>query len=692
METIAYIKAKKALRFVQSAKMTNKHRILVVDPNALFLNGYDMVTPIDAFAGGYLTETCSYEAFVNNATDWKTQFDVIVINTQNEIQCDSGIIGDQVKAAINTFMSNGVKLLLFTGDSAFSIRKWDANGTYVSTSLTTLLGGIGSGTSVNFSAKTGSFQHSADYQFSDEILRTECIPSTEASLNLVATDPLVTFPIKAVQDASEAKMVAYKPNTFFVVATGGTTGDSVDKIPYWKYVKSDIILNILLGKDNAVHLAIDSCNGRKVAAFGVDCDTTTDIGAINALHSAFTDNVPIEWGVVTSKITDVLAGYFRGLSGNNRLVSHTQTHYATASRITVTDEIHIVPSSQLVKVYRPFKVLLTSIKTTDDVTTFTQKTGTITRTATDAGTYVINQITTDITSNNESMDGLIKFHASDIGKEIKVTYTCINEPNELIGSLSDLKAKGCITDQVVYTTYGINSVSPSTFLRAESEGVIIAEYLNFPGYGRVWASLNKTQKKSPFLLGPTMMHEWRYPTVDTQWFTQTKQNVKDLIINPAIARCNAMELPFTFYVHDFIISSTDTGGVWLDSTARWNADWKKATIVETQTYIADIYNWVITQLIAQNPFWMTRSEYIKRYEYLNKYLSYDVNSSNGYSILVENKGNKIVEGITFKIPMATEPTSIILSNGSNANYTYANGITTVWFDLPSGISVVIDIR
>jgi len=669
---------------VSGEKIIKKHRILFVGPHQT-LGASHMPLPIEAFQGGYLCEVCSWESLVFNANDWKNEVDVIVINTQSELCITNFVTGAQVKTAITTMMSAGVKLILFLGDATYNIRFFAADGTYTSTSLASLLGGLSSGPSKNFSAQTGTFQHSDPYPFgTTEILQSGIIPSTSGSLDLIASDPLVVFPVNAVQGEVVAKMVAYKPNSFFVVAHGGGSGATASVQAYWKYVKSNVLIDILLGKDNNARLALDAQNGRKIAALGVDLDVTTDLAAVQSLHESFGSNIPMEWGLVADNVTDDVAGFYRGLPGITRLVSHTKSHYNTV--ITVTDELHTIPSNQLVRLNRPFKVMLTSVKTVDDVTTFTRKTGDIIRTGSDVGKYVINGAT-DIGSVGQLLDGYLKFNSVDVGKQLKITYTCSDEAAEVIGSLNTLKAKGALTKSVVYTTMGAHSVEPSSLLMAEEEGVIIADYLPFPSYSRAWHT-SRTQKKMPFMLGTTLQSvaTWNSSN-DSSWYQTTKTDAKVTYITDAITRCNSLDIPYVFYMHDFPISETALGGAWLGAGY---ADWKKASYEETKAYLQEMYTWVIAQLVAQNPFWMTRGEYVERYYYLNKYLSYDiVEANNGYKISVKNNGRKDIKGITLRLPFDSDPTVVRLLNGADVFSSYTNGVKTVWFDLVAGSSSVL---
>jgi len=676
-----------------------KHRILFVEPNALFLYGYDMILPIESFRGGFLSEVCSYESFVNNASKWKNQYDIFVLNTQNEMDVTTPVSGEQVKTATKNFMDAGVKLILYTGDSTLRLRKWDANGKFTDTSLSDLLGGLETTEAKNFSAREGTFVHSVDYPFKDEeIIRSTCIPSNPYMYGFVATDSQVTFPVKAVQGKMATNVVAYKPGMFFVVENGGTLGNSVEQISYWKYVQSEVLARILIGKDNNVHIAMDSFNGCKIAALGVDCDKTNDLDAIRALRVAF-GAIPMEWGLVADKVTYEVAQWYRQLPEKNRIVSHTKSHYVT--RLIVTDEIHVIPDNQIVSLEHPIKAAITYIKTTDNLIAFTRKNGIIPRSAPAANQYIINEVN-DSASAGQSWDGLIKFDLSDVGKEVKISYTCSDEESEVIGSLGVLKQKGLPVFPVVYTTMGAHSVSPGSYVKAEEDGVIIADNTNFPCYGRVWSAMIRTKKRMPFPLGPTMVYDWRFPAIDINWFNRTEFDAKNNLITLSIKHCQDLELPFVFYMHDFLISETDSGGIWMDKKAsairmvtkdKWNADWKKDTYENTKEDIAEMYHWVISQLAAQNPYWMTRGEYAKRYWYLNKYLAYDVkSSSSGYLIHVKNAGHERIDGLTVEIPMAGFPTDIHLSNGAKVQYKYENALATAWFDLLPDSFISLEVR
>jgi len=653
----------------------------------MVLNGYDMTFPIDSFSMGMRIEVCSYDAFVANADDWKQDFDLFIINTQCEIDPSDYVTGAQVVSAIQKFMAYGVKLLIYIGDAAVAIRKFNLDGTYTASSLTSTLGGLYDSSPKNFSAKTGVFVHSADYPYSEEMLRTECIPSDASMKPFYATDPTVIFPIQAYDSSLSltANVVAYKPNTFVSISRCGTTGTSVDTIPYWKYVKTNVLIDTLLGKASKARIAFDMCNGKKVAAFGIDCDVTNDTNAIDTLRNAFPLDVPVEWGWVSANITDDVAGHHRSMRGINRHVSHTKTHYVT--RTTITDEVHTIPLGQIVLLKRPYKALISSVKTTDDVTTFTQKTGEITRTAPAIGQYIINTVS-DTGSVGQSWDGRLKFHASDVGKIVKITYTYNDEMGENLGSIKDLEEWGLMTTPCFYTTMGDHSVSANTYLQSEIDDTVIADNNAYPNYKRCWNALIKTQKKLPLPCGVTALYEWRYTMNDTSWLQQTKQNAKDVVVNPAINRCNLLEMPYLWYMHDFLISETYSGGLWTNKTA-YNSDWVKASYELTRDNLADMYTWVINQIKLQNPYWMVRSEYVKRHRYINKYIDYDVQGEN---IKVINRGKDAIKGITFRMPLETTPTSVALSNGDKVYYTYADSMIIAWFDLAGGESVTLKVE
>lgn len=682
---------------LSGVNLTLRHRILFVgnfDGSMLF--GYDMILPLECFAGGYLCECASYGAFVNNAIDWSKQFDILVVNTHCEIAPYEAVTSAQVKTAIQTFMTAGVKLLLFTGDAGARISKWSATGTQTFATLFDIIGCSGQ-SDVDFHLATGTFQHGTAYPFgTTEILSTPTPTPTNTYLkSLNVTDPEVIIAIQAIQGETVGNCVLYKPGEFFVVVNGGTAGATIDIRAYWKYVKGNVLCDILLSKTSNVRVALDSQNGRKIAALGIDCDNTSDLVAIQALRNAFGNAIPMEWGIVANKVTDDIAGFYRSLSDYNRICSHGKYHYDPSQRVTIIDELHTIPQSQLIRVKRPFKANLGDVgcyvKTTDDLTTFTKKSGSLSRTAPTAGQYLID-VATDASSSGESVNGWLKFHADDVGKNIKITYTCCDEASEVLGSFDALKSKGCLSNRAYYTTYGFHSINSDTYLRAKDEGVVICDHTTLPCFGRVWTSLHYTGDKWPFPCGVTMMYQIGSSALDVIWFLETKDNAKTNIFTPAITLCNTMELPFMFYMHDFLISETYNDGVWVDSGAKYNADWKKIDFATTQAYIADMYTWVIAELQTVNPYWMTRSEYVSRYTYLNRYLQYDVkNSGSGYRISIINTGKEIINGLTFRVPLASAPSVVNLLNGGDVDYIYINATVTAWFDLPAGQSTVLEV-
>jgi hypothetical protein len=658
-----------------------KYRALYVGTHFMFTNSsYFNSLFEDRFQMGLIIHTCSYKALVYNYADYIKDYDLLIINTQYEISPHQSITPAEVVAAVTACVSAGMKLLMFAGDAGVAIKKYNVDGTNTTASLTAIIANITTGVQKNYSALTGAYRHGANYPFSEEILVSGCLPSNSFMNTFSTADASVVYPVQAYDDSLSqvSNVCAYKPGAFAIIAAGGN-GGTVAQMSGWKYLDTSVIIRALLGITSKARLTFGQKKGRRIVAFGVDCDVTNDTEAITNIRAAIPIKVPTEWGLISDNVTAEIAGFFKGLYGTNRFVSHTKSHYLTASRITVTDEVYTIPSSQIITLKKPYKALLTSVKTTDDVTTFTKKSGSVLRTAPTAGQYLIDE-NTSAQANGQLQNGLMKFHADDVGKQIKISSTYSNEMDEITGSINALITAGILTDKCVYNTGGENSVSPTLLMMAEANDIVLCEYMGSPALSRTSLTIDRCDVPSPMMPGgPTAKFEWRYYLIDTEWFTRTKQEAKDVVTTPAIADCQTKDKPIVFYIHDFKIAQNSAGGVWSGSGN--NADWKKATFELTMAYIQDMYAWLFTQLDALTPYWMTRSEYARWIGAVNKYVTYSV-SGNKFNI--RNEGKQTIKGLTAVIPSATAPSKVYLSNGAPVNYTYANGVITAWFDMLPG--------
>ena len=396
----------------------------------------------------------------------------------------------------------------------------------------------------------------------------------------------------------------------------------------------------------------------------------------------------VEIGVVSDKITEELAIRYRALSvkyTDTYLCSHTSSHYNSA--ITVVDEEHTI-ESEFIILNKPYKVKITSVKTSDGATIFTKSSGDIHYGTPANGQYAVQ----DSALFGTILNGRLKFNVSDIGKKILVSYTYHDDYQQTVGSIKKLTDMGCLNDKVVYTTMGTNSISPMTMEFALKEGIVFSEYLPFPTNYRAHTLAEDFNNKLPYLNGVTMSYNLSDGVDDVNLFKKySKEEIKTSILPQAIQKSKDKDLPYVSYIHDVVISEPYPGSVWQNPTS-FHADWKKATYPETLTYIKEMYQWIFSILDDENPYWTTRGRYTWYYQYVNQFLRYDVVTDNDRKLLfVRNTGEKSLKGVTFKIPSA-QPTSVKILKDEPIPHNYVDGETIFWIDLLPGESITVEVK
>ncbi|MCX7748532.1 MAG: hypothetical protein N2645_16840 [Clostridia bacterium] len=674
-----------------STKMNRSHRMLMVDIKRNTAP-YKLALPEDAFKGGVLIEYCGFEAFVENADEWKNEFDIFIMSELTSVPYNCKVSPNQIKVAVKKFMEAGVKLLWFPNQAGFKIRKYGPNG-YTDSSKDADIQDLFSGLSLEnqkvFSGKNGLITYNNPYPLNVDILRNGHIPSGNYICNYKSSDPDTVFPVIAVEGSSVARLTAYKPGKFFIVGDGGAgISNPVDKQPFWKYVYGWEVVNLLLGKQNNIRLAMDSYAGKRIAAVGVDCDVTREIKAIETLVDAFEDK-PLELGLVANNVYINTAGFYKGLTDRTRveLVSHTQYLFNSSNRMRNSQEECIIGNNQLVLLRNPFKPTINSVSING--VSLTKAAGDINTASPSITQYAVSE---ESFGYNYSIDGLLKFNSQNIGKKVVVNYTYDNEYQENVGSLGFLQARGCLTANVLYMDGGHYSIHPSTFKSFDNNKITLAAYSHFPGYDDAYVIV-RAREKHPLPLGSIMKPGYNQAVVDTQFFKVSKEKLKNIWFPKAIKRCIDLELPFEFYIHDFPLCEKVSNSIWCDTTGLYNADWKKKTYEDTIEYAKEFYKWMTEQFDKQNAYWMTRSKYVERYYYFNKNLKYDVLNNKKYvKIVAQNSGDEKIKAITFRIPREEKPVALNLSNGDKACFSIENGVLNVWYDIPAGqtLSLTID--
>lgn len=663
-------------------KMNLKHRLLFVNPRRC--NNYDIPFPEEIFRIGFLMEVCSWEAMVNNADQWKYDFDVMVI-ASSRLSPYQSITPTDIKTAVHKFTDAGVRVIWFHDPTNIIFDKFGLTGnidTYIS--VADIFNNLARSYR-NFSVSTASLKHGTNYPFDSEIMKPAIVIDHTYTNHYTSTDPDIIFPIEATNGSQTANVVAYMPNKFFVVACGGLS----KKSGAWNYIWGDKMILSLCGINNNIHLALDRVYGKKVASFGVDGDSTSEIDGIKKLLDTIAaPGRSLEMGLVSSKVTDELAKCYRELKsgyGDLRLVSHTGNHY-TGARRTVTDEIHTISSSQLISLEQPFRPIITSIKTADDTTTFTKSGGDVDTGTPSAGQYCVYPSSYS-TLKNTLHNGIIKFNATDVDKQIKISYTCDDEYSEVLGSLKTLREKSCDVKDAIYLTAGSNSVGTASFQYADENGIVLCDYLTWPNYYRMNLLVDRQLKKYPMPMGHMM------GSCDDigMMMSYTTDKCKNTVFPNGIHRAIEYEYPLLFFIHDKLLSQTDIGSIWNRNDL--NPDWKKVDYPTTLANAQEFYTAIFTQLDAQNPHWMPRSEYVRRWNYLSKDLFYDT-QDNGLSatITVQNRGPEKIEGLTFRIPATTSPQKVSLSKNLILPFTFDSNTITTWFDLPAGASTTVEVR
>jgi len=668
-------------------QITIKHKILIM--GIPYTTNFDIPIGDDVHRIGFLVETCSIEGFVHNAEKWKTEFDVIVL-ANTAIPYYSTVTPSELKTSVKLFMDYGVKVIWLHNAPTLRFEKLRFDGYKDTEVLVNDLFSTGlTCTAVNMTSTNGTIAHSVSYGLDKEVLVPNLLVYNSVLPNYATSDISVLLPITATNGTVTSKVMAIKKGKFAIIAYGGlVVGDNMGSATF-KYIDyANLILELLnMGANN--RLAIDSLYGRKVAGIGIDADITTESPAIENLLNAIGLKYPVQIGVVTSKITEALALWYRGLNArypNISLCSHTANHYGSASLYTVTDEVYTIPVNSIVTLKKPFKVMVTSIKSNDGTIIFTE-TGTSLKHALPSDT----QYSLQKTSDNEMIDGRIKFSVANAGIIVKISYTYRDDFIELVKSINDLITKGCMDEKTVFLTMGANSVSSAVMKLAEQQGITLCDYLGFPNNYRAWTLVDSVYNKFPYLNGVTMSPDGQNGSDDINLLKKhTKAEVKTTVFPAIVARALSHETPFIGYIHDIPIAEEYTGSVW--NSAEFNADWKKATFVETLAYVQEFYTWMFDQINTNNTYWTTRGKYTEFYQYVNKHLIYDAVVVDGRTLLyVRNTGGKALNGLTFRVVSAEIPTSVKILKDELIPFTFSNGTATLWFDLPAGASFTIEV-
>jgi hypothetical protein len=549
-------------------------------------------------------------------------------------------------------------------------------------------------TQVNFSSSVDSaYIQTDDYVFDEDIIRHETYPKSSRIRHITSSDPEVIFPIAAVDSTLDlyAQCVAYKPGKFCVITQGSSSvregDDSYINASRYKYVKLDIIIRHMLGRENNTRLALDSIYGRKIAGFGVDCDTSQVEDNLPIANAFKNKNASTEFGITSDRPDNnpVNFGWFRNLTYNTNIgvCSHLKWH-AHSGKFITAEETHVIDSLGLIRIDNPIHATITSV--TIDGGSITIRAG---------------NINTIVPEENECIShlsvatrvhpaGIIKFNLSRIGDTVNIKYKYVDAYQEIWGGLQDIKEANALSVKAVFLTGGITLAPAWAHVLAEEDGITLCSFQNFSSWEEAKAITYYTKRKFPLKSANMLVIDWSGKTDLYYFHNTTPDETYNIKIPKIIENAKTLSLPVVTYIHDFFASETHPSSIWLDA-ARCAA-WKKETIEATRQAIQDFYEYYIDMLNHElNVYWLTRSAYERRYKYMNQHIQYHVD---GDRIYVKNTGNKEVEGITFKFVTDSNPSKVVIKDDVQVPWVYdiENGVVNAWFDLAPGQMVILEIQ
>lgn len=655
--------------------LTKTHHILLVSPEGE--NYSCLIGGEDAYSGGYMVECCSWDAFVYNAEKWKYEVDACVFfNLQ--LGCDINANASQIEAAMLIYRNAGCKFL-FTNIYDCKLKKYAQDGTITEVNIgSTVLYGLSLHTA--YDVTDGVFAINGVNTFSESIIRDETPSPNSQMYSYKSTDVNTIFPVVATKDGNSMQCTAYKPNSFFAYCYGGQKTGFADSSALYKYIKLNIVLDALLGKPDRTRIAFDLCNGKKIAASGFDGDCTTEIEAAQALKDAVGYNRPCGFSLYAQKMTSALAGQYRGIKGLVSLVSHTDNHFN--ERETITDELHVIGSDYKIRLNKTIRSQIISVKSSDGTITYTLQNAPWNKGLPTGNQYRGDTITI---SPIELTMGYLVFPADKVGESIKVTYsTIVDDYKEIVGSIETLaKAGGAITDKAVYLTGGTNGTHPYTAMMAAKEDIVLCDHQNGTNYNR--ASFYARLRMDKFTIPVASMFKIDASNVirDSYLFKNDRAYNDNTVIPKAIAYSNKYNLPFEWYDHDLIIAKDFPLSVWSNPSG-WHSSWKQSTYEETKNTIKNMYASLYNKVDEEGVYWMFREDCCRRLDYITKYIYYDVRKvGNTTYVTIENRGNKAIEGLTFRSPSNSDK-SVLFNDKINYKTKYANGELLIWFDVNAG--------
>lgn len=662
--------------------LPTKHRILYISVNYEDPAKSAFVYPL--LGAGLLVEATTWAKFAKYVDEWISEFEVMVffnipetLPTLNHLETVSA---QDVVNALGKWATAGNKFIVFTRSQDISIFKKDIDGNNVeNVSANTVMGmniTTGNGT-------TGSSRKPI-VDISNGVLGTESLLNyTDVVFEAFNNRRLIPgsgeIPIIATSDGTNTDVLAvYKPNKYCAITSGGFAYD-LNTVGEYRYADIGIIARHLLGNNTPVSLANDCIYGRKIAASGYDNDLSKEKSAVESIIKAYR-NRPLEMGVVEERLglTDAekeeMAAWYRSRYRNLHICSHSTTHCSTGSDhiVTHTDEAYIIPTNRVVSLKYHEHVTITSV--------------------------VINGITLEkkgfldsVTASQYGYDehGRLKFHQDNIGETVSVSYQRLKEHDEWLGSLDRLGKLGVLTNNALFLTGGEKSLSSFSYLLAKERNIVLCDHIN-PSHRTNYLLQEGIIDKMPFMAGNLYASQTGFR--DWEGLIRNKGLSKDEILNTAapamIELVNRRHLPFVWYNHDFMFSETYVHSLWQSSN--YHEDWKKTTYQETIDYASEALEDWLDLLDGQNVYWMTRSEYCSRYDYMNRYVQYHVESSGKrITLYVRNTGDKPIKGLTFRSSADIARVTSLPNTELTIDTQYTSDVFS--FDLLAGQTLALEI-
>ena len=621
---------------------------------------------------GFFVNITTWEKFTNNVDDFINEFEILLFGSMsNIIPYDANVSTREVVDALVKWKKSGNKYIYLTENTQFKIIKNNIDGT---------------------EAESTSYYGSDWYSVDDAICdmyNTSYTGNESYSFVDEENKDLVTYNRKPVGNGRKwnslktglRTLISYSDGNSkyplvimrdgkhaFICNTGNVSGD-YDISGYFVYAHIGKIARLLTSAVPKTRFAIDCMNGKKIVASGIDGDNTTEPLTMDTIKKSW-NGKPCEISLVADKMTDELADRYKALGVE--LNSHSSTHYT--SDLLMAEEEYTVGSSQIVKLNHTCRITISYVKKADDSLTFSEV-----------------AFTDAVSSNQYGYDdhSSLKFHSSIVGQTIKVRYSYLKENDEWLGSIKKLEDLGAITNRSVFLTAGYKSVSGATYAYAENTGVTLCDHHHTNENKRNDYLINEYPKKSmipmlqDFIKGTTFMSDCG---IDYYIKNYSKANAKTQFASDLVTIIKRHR-PVVFYSHDFWFSETANNSVWVHD---YGHDWKQNTYLETVEYVSDFFEWYINTLNNEDVTWLTRSDWVRRYNYITKSILYDVQYMDGKTtIIAKNVGTKTIKGVTFR-------TNLGINNVSTyPKFDYVtseiNGERLISFDLGVGETKVINI-